>query len=418
MAISVNTAWEVRTTGAATNGGGFKDLNPGTSVDYSQQNGAQLSLTDIASNGAGTGISSATGGFTAAMVGNCMYITGTGFTTGWYQITGYTDTNNITIDRSCGASQTGGTGNVGGAWLPNSTDFNLFFGTVNKSNYNEIYIEAGTYSSLGTVTLSIVAGYQRLIGYNTTRGDDPTGTNRPLFSFGNSGANLSITGSYSWVTNLRFDNQNSVLPTTTFSTSGSATVLRNCKITRSNYTGVATACWFSGSYQKAFECEFECTNGNAIRTSNSMCLIQHCWMHDSVRGVYLTSSPFSLTVDHCIVSNCSTSGLELSYNGKVSNCIIYDCGTGVTFTTQVYCSIINTIIQDCTTGLIASEHCYNDNNILYNNATQYSGGVVAGNNSLTSNPNLTDPVNDDFTLGTSSPAFNAGIKIGTHVGLP
>ena len=56
MSIPSNMDWEIRTTGAPTNGGGFTDRNPGTSVDYSQQAAAQLALTDIVSDGAGTGI--------------------------------------------------------------------------------------------------------------------------------------------------------------------------------------------------------------------------------------------------------------------------------------------------------------------------------------------------------------------------
>jgi hypothetical protein len=62
MALSAATVWEMRTTGAQTNGGGYANLAPGTSVDYSQQDAAQLSLSDIATDGAGTGLSSATGG--------------------------------------------------------------------------------------------------------------------------------------------------------------------------------------------------------------------------------------------------------------------------------------------------------------------------------------------------------------------
>jgi hypothetical protein len=98
MAIDATTIWEFRATnGSATNG-----LNPGTSVDYSDQNSSQLSLTDCATSGIGvTTLTSATGGFTAAMEGNVMYLhTGTNLTDGWYQITGYTDTNTIALDRA------------------------------------------------------------------------------------------------------------------------------------------------------------------------------------------------------------------------------------------------------------------------------------------------------------------------------
>ena len=44
MALSTGIVWEVRTTGALDNGGGFNPASSG--VDYSQQNSAELSLTD------------------------------------------------------------------------------------------------------------------------------------------------------------------------------------------------------------------------------------------------------------------------------------------------------------------------------------------------------------------------------------
>jgi len=47
-AINAGTAWECRATGNVANGGGYYNLVPGTSVDYSQQDTAQLSLTDLA----------------------------------------------------------------------------------------------------------------------------------------------------------------------------------------------------------------------------------------------------------------------------------------------------------------------------------------------------------------------------------
>lgn len=110
MALTAGTVCEIRTTGSQNAGGGFYDRNPGTSVDYSQQDSPQLTLTDLATDGAGTGLSSATGGFTAAMAGNLIQITGGTLTAGWYEITAYTDTNNVTIDRSDGLSKSGGNG--------------------------------------------------------------------------------------------------------------------------------------------------------------------------------------------------------------------------------------------------------------------------------------------------------------------
>jgi hypothetical protein len=73
-----------------------------------------LSLTDLVTDGAGTGLSSTTGGFTAGMVGEEIIIeSGTGFSPGLHTITGYTDTNNITISPAAALSATAGVVRIG-----------------------------------------------------------------------------------------------------------------------------------------------------------------------------------------------------------------------------------------------------------------------------------------------------------------
>jgi hypothetical protein len=415
MTIATVTEWEIRTTGSSTNGGGFKDLNPGTSVDYSQQNSAQLALTDIASNGVGTGISSTTGGFTAAMEGNCMYITGTGFTTGWYQITGYTDTNNITIDRSCGASASGGTGNVGGAWLFNSTNFATFFNTTNKGTYNKCHIEAGTYSgSFGSGVLTVAALYLKWLGYNTTRNDLPQGTNRPLLTLGSGGAYINWTGADGHLRHCRID---STYASSQFAVGGTSTslILRNCKITRSGSTG-CTGVQLS-SFGVLIQCEIVATSGVAVRGSNSsQLMLQFCYIHDSATGYTYSGSVAGFRIDSCVFDTCSTVAVQVFNVNSVTNCTIYNCGTGIQSIAD-HLRVYNCIIHTCTTGINASAKSYADNNILYNCTTPRTGGIEAGPNSLTSDPKLADPANQDFTLDPGSPAFNAGIKLGAAVGL-
>lgn len=118
MALDQDYTIELRTTGSDNNGGGFYNRDDGTSVDYSQQDAAQLNPTDLACTTGGATLTSATGGFTAAMVGNLIQITaGTNFTAGFYEITGHTDTNTVTLDRdpTDGSNGSSGTGYVGGA---------------------------------------------------------------------------------------------------------------------------------------------------------------------------------------------------------------------------------------------------------------------------------------------------------------
>src|SRR5205814_2364059 len=116
MALSAAIVWECRASGANdNNGGGFKAGASGT--DYSQQNSAQLTLTDLATTGVVTTLTSVTGGFTSAMVGNTINIaSGTNFTAGFYEITAFTNSNTVTLDRApTTAAGAAGTGSVGGA---------------------------------------------------------------------------------------------------------------------------------------------------------------------------------------------------------------------------------------------------------------------------------------------------------------
>ena len=120
MAINAATNWYVRVAGNALNGGGYDSTISGAGTNYADADAAILSLTDFATSGAGsTTLTSATGGFTAAMVGNCVRMaSGTNFQAGYYFITVYTDTNTVTLDRtpSSGGAGSGGTGRVGGAF--------------------------------------------------------------------------------------------------------------------------------------------------------------------------------------------------------------------------------------------------------------------------------------------------------------
>ena len=73
MAITADAQWWIRTDGNDLNGAGFDSTIGGYGTNYSDQATAQLTLTDLATSGAGsTTLTSATGGFTSAMVGNAI----------------------------------------------------------------------------------------------------------------------------------------------------------------------------------------------------------------------------------------------------------------------------------------------------------------------------------------------------------
>lgn len=188
MAISATCVWEIRTTGSDINGGGY--TSGGT--DYSQQNSAQLTLADVVGNGTTT-LTSATGGFTSAMIGNIINVA----TVGRREITGYTNTNTITVDASVSAGTY--TGYIGGA-LANPGECTAK-GCVAG---NKIWLKSGTYTQTSTSTsaggacaVSLPAGsgsnFTWLEGYYSTRGDKPSSANKPVISAGALTSCTSVT---------------------------------------------------------------------------------------------------------------------------------------------------------------------------------------------------------------------------------
>ncbi len=170
MTISAAAVWECRpTAGSDTNGGGYDSTISGAATDYSVQNAAQLALTDIVCSNTTT-VTSVVGGFTSAMIGNAIYITGGGATTGRYFITARASTNSITVDRTPG-TVAAGTGNVGGALAT----LGEAFGGNAAVGSNTTYIKnSGTHlvtTSIPQPATGASANYTSLVGYNSTRGD-------------------------------------------------------------------------------------------------------------------------------------------------------------------------------------------------------------------------------------------------------
>lgn len=99
------------------NGAAFVASYGGTNL--ANQTSAALVRTDLATPSAGsTTLTSAGGGFTSQMVGNGIYIaSGTNFTVGWYLITAFVSSTQVTLHESPSPSAAGssGTGRVGGA---------------------------------------------------------------------------------------------------------------------------------------------------------------------------------------------------------------------------------------------------------------------------------------------------------------
>lgn len=418
MALHADTVWEIRTTGANTNGGGFYNRDPGTSVDYSQQDAAQLSLSDIATDAAGTTLTSATGGFTAAMAGNIIYLTGGGATAGWYEIIAYTDTNTVTIDRSAGANKTSVTGNVGGAFkIGGSLDGDFFVANTAKVAGNTVHIKTGTYTAGESITI----GPQiNIIGYNSTRNDRPTAGDRPTidmtasyFISTSGNCNISdmiITGAYTGVAGV-------------LTASGGAGIFFNCKFENTSSSANDEAVR-NNSSNTFIGCEFKSALGYAIRTSGDGGRFLFCYIHDSAVGVYLNAD-IELMVG-CVIDTCTIGidGVNPGNNEAIHiflNNTVYNCTTGIytdtssEVLTQV---IINNIIDGCTTGLDAQGTATLPNFMdfnCWNNTTDINGSQFSvGSNSVENDPEMSAPASADFTLGADSPAADEAMDAATY----
>jgi hypothetical protein len=232
MALSSATVLEVRTAGVDTNGGGF--VTGATGTDFSQQNAAQYSGTNLACAAGTTNpsvITSATHNFVAADVGNLIQITaGTNWTTGFYQIVSVA-ANAATLDRAVGTavSLTNGTFAVGGALLTISKALAIMTITGMQT-----YVKAGTYSIASGLSTSAgintAVGFARLIGYNTSRGDlaPPTALTRPVIQASANLTGLTDNNGGFRIENFTFDGNSKV--GTSLDLNGAYTVVYNCII--------------------------------------------------------------------------------------------------------------------------------------------------------------------------------------------
>jgi|TARA_R100000149_G_scaffold31449_1_gene12086 hypothetical protein len=183
MAITADAQWWIRTDGNDLNGAGFDSTIGGYGTNYSDQAAAQLTLTDLATSGAGsTTLTSSTGGFTSAMVGNAIQIvSGTNVTNGYYFVTGYTSSNSVTVDRAPdngGGGISSGNGKLGGAWASpefvigtaaTTTPSPLVAGnTVNirGSGTDNPSSPDYTFSTYRQLTSGTTNNYIKFVGYN------------------------------------------------------------------------------------------------------------------------------------------------------------------------------------------------------------------------------------------------------------
>lgn len=340
-AISSNTAWEVRTVSSDTNGGGFVAGATGTDMSqFNNKNAAacsscqsstiNISTTDAVANGTTT-ITSATGNFSAAIVGNIVEFSGgTGSITAvWKQVTAFTNSTTITIDSSIAAS-TGMTMNIGGA-----------LATIGKAlavmtTSNIVFVKAtATYSITANLTLPNGANQtpsnssppNQVIGYTSTRTDAgqatvqlSTNTGLTAFDGTNSGgwvlANFVIDcNSLGTSKGIRF-NANSV---------GRNLLIKNC------VTNGAVDFGQSGSRIMDSEITANSSSGagaGVVQSNASSTTIERCYIHDNTSSGIVIAGTGAMVWFNVIANNTGASsegvivnntGLNLVLNNTIYN---------------------------------------------------------------------------------------------------
>lgn len=318
MSLPTTAVWEVRPgTGSDTNGGGFDII--GTGTDYSQQNsknssGNNISTTDAVAVGTTT-LTSATASFTSAIVGNIIYLSGSGITTGWYDVITYTNGTTVILDRSPGTG-TGLTMNIGGA-LATIEQAYINANTVSGGG-NFIYVKAtASYTITSSLTLQGQNDFPLFfIGYTTTRGDGgqvtwTTATNStPLVVMG-------VGNQFNWLfENFIFSN-----------TAGTSANGFDGGLVGQNYLIRFKNCKFTG-----------------FVTAIAL---------DYVNGVHFNAS--CIFIENCEITGCSSHGVGLSGSNFLIGCYIHDNGgDGVHITST-------------NSGTSASGACHFERCVIYNN---------------------------------------------------
>lgn len=297
-ALPAPATWEVRGgLGVDTNGGCF--IAGATGTDYSQQNAAQFSATNLATTATATVVTSATHSFVATDVGNCIHVTaGTGWTVGFYQIVSVA-TGQATLDRAPAAvSTSGGTWAIGGALAT----LQAAIGGMTSSN---VIWASGTFTNTTSLLLSVAgpgiantgAPANRLVGYGTTRGDNGRFTIQLSTTSGLTAISATTQG---WIVSNVEVKCNSVANSTGIASTATLTNIRNVKV-----SGCLTAAINLGSTSGQLDyAEVTGNSGNygvviGNGATSTTVRITNSWIHDNT----LNSAGLRMTSSGVVLSN-------------------------------------------------------------------------------------------------------------------
>ena len=316
--------------------------------------------------------------FTAAHVGNTLYISGgTNLTAGWYQVLSVAG-GAATLDRTCASGAcTDGTGFLGGALcILNGTTLTNHWANANCIVAGQaIYFKAGTYTMTTANVTAGTAGTTTspvdIIGFNASPGDlsaprPANYTDVPILNFAAYFPTLAV---YWNVTAVRF------ISTATIGFNHSASsyaVMRRCgflnvKTTAANAaTGQLgdrfDACWFSSP-----------CGGMAFNAADATCGLFNCLIHSTsgatTAGALVVGAANCSIVNTIIATGNAGVYLNASNRCDLIGCTIYNLitGLGSTNTAQAGAIIRNNIIAYCTSGIVVATAQYGAAHSDYDN---------------------------------------------------
>lgn len=386
MAISANAVFEVHTGGNDTNGGGFV---AGTGTDYSLVDGKRtgtdvtnISTTDAVANGTTT-ITSATGNFTSALVGNVIYLSGgTGSIAAIRkQVISVTNATTIVVDNGNIAASTGMTMNIGGALLSPA-----IAASVATVAGQIVYIKNGTYS-ITTASTNVAAGCISAtsgvlwIGYGTNRTTSNTDT-RPILQLSSvSSATIGINSFEAY--NFEFDGASQT--TSRYASSVNALFI-NC-IMR-NFTAA--------------------NSGNAVRCYGTGCsaTVFGSWSY-ACEATGNTATPFGGTVIRCLSygnTGASTNGFNVGATAPAVLCSSYGNGQHG-FSSSASGTLINCYSEGNTGKGFSGNNSILLNCGSYNNTGGRSSSIQSDIGAITlTGSAFTNAAGNDFTLNNNSGA--------------
>lgn len=281
------------------------------------------------------------------MVGNAMYITGGGSTTGWYFVTGYTSASTVTLDRSPGSSVSGATWHLGGGWadyqtnttssgplVPGNTVYILGSGIPNPSSYTYDYSLSGGFNPASGNTTG---------GYITYAADP----NTPNYSTGGMPCIQYTSNNQQWYSNSWFKlNSLWFVPNGAFG--GGIIYASDMILNGVVYDGFGYDGQLFGtlSFVKMIGCEVfssvskRSTNSNYVlgNQSNLSASFEGCNFHDNIGPIFEWGGGGGFTCvdnifaknggDGLTIDNVSGSGLTIIKNNTIDG----NLGHGLNFT--------------------------------------------------------------------------------------